>query len=116
MRFTPLGFDEYQKMAAETAIYPGQGEITGLMYAALGLNGEAGEVAEKVKKIIRDDNKIVDAKKRLQLKDELGDVLWYLASAASELGLTLSDVATSNLTKLNKRKEEGTLQGSGDNR
>ena len=103
-----MRFNEYQEEASKTAIYPEQYNI---VYPALGLAGEAGEVAEKVKKHIRDGVLNVD-----DLKKELGDVLWYLAAIASDLGLNLDDVAESNLKKLRSRKERGVISGSGDNR
>ena len=85
-------------------------------YPALGLGGEVGEVLNKVKKIMRDhDGKITDEYREI-LKKELGDVLWYVAALASELGLKLEEVARLNLEKLASRKERGTLGGDGDNR
>ena len=108
-------FDVYQERTQETAMYPGQGTITGLSYTALGL-GEVGEVQGKIKKIIRDDGGIVTDEKRVAIKKELGDVLWYVAQTATELGLSLSDIALVNLDKLNSRKERGVITGSGDDR
>jgi len=93
-----------------------------IAYAALGLAGEAGEVAEKVKKLIRDadQHRNVDGTLTDEFKDalrkELGDVLWYLAAVATEAGLSLSEVAEANIAKLRSRKERGQLQGSGDDR
>ena len=104
-----MTFDEYQKFAKTTAIYPENCKIT---YPTLGLCGEAGEVAEKVKKKIRDDKPLI-------LKDvvkELGDVLWYLSALASDLDVSLEDIAQTNVEKLTSRKERNKLQGSGDNR
>jgi NTP pyrophosphatase (non-canonical NTP hydrolase) len=103
-----MTFDEYQDAARATAIYPANHAIT---YPTLGLCGESGEVAEKVKKLIRDDCYDRDA-----IQKELGDVLWYLSNLASDLGLKLSDVARTNIAKLKDRKERGKLQGSGDTR
>jgi NTP pyrophosphatase (non-canonical NTP hydrolase) len=111
-----LTFDGYSKVADTTAVYPGSGEITGLCYAALGLNGEAGEVAEKVKKLIRDKGGVVDDEFRAQVQKELGDVLWYLNALCKELDLNLEDAAQGNLEKLLSRKARGVLKGSGDNR
>lgn len=103
----------YQLEARSTAIYP---PSTKVIYPALGLAGEAGEVCNKVKKIIRDDGgKLTDDKKE-QLIDEVGDCLWYLANLATDLGVTLEEVARRNLSKLQSRQERGTLTGSGDNR
>lgn len=104
-------FSEYQKKSRATAFYP-----AGLAYPALGLCGEAGEVAEKVKKIIRDSRGVVTPEAKLKLGKELGDVLWYLAQLCTELGLDLQNVAAQNLEKLAARSQAGTLQGSGDDR
>lgn len=86
------------------------------MYPALGLCGEAGEVAENVKKALRDDSGNITHERRLRLRGELGDVLWYLAQLASELGLSLGQVADGNLKKLYSRLKRGKLAGSGDDR
>lgn len=109
-----MDFNHYQAMARTTAIYPNLGD--NLWYPALGLVGEAGEVAEKIKKIYRDSEGIISSKTVEQLSGELGDVLWYIANLASELGLELELVAARNLYKLSERKNRGTLHGSGDNR
>jgi len=103
-----MTLDEYQSQAWITAIYPKEASI---IYPAMGLANEAGEVLGKVKKKIRDG-----AFDREATINELGDVLWYVAVLADDLGVSLSDVAKINLDKLNSRKERGTLQGSGDNR
>ena len=84
------------------------------MYPALGLAGEAGEVADKVKKIIRDNKSLVNEKQ--ELAKELGDVLWYINALARDIGYSLEVIAEMNLEKLESRKERGTLQGNGDNR
>jgi len=109
-----LSLSEYQNQAMRTAIYPQLGEVP--IYPVLGLVGEAGEVAEKVKKIIRDKDGVVGKWDRDNIALELGDVLWYLAAIAKELGYTLEDIAQMNLDKLNDRKDRGALGGSGDNR
>lgn len=101
-------FDAYQDFTDETAIYPKE---QGLEYTALGLASEAGEFAGKVKKMIRDGKHDVDA-----MAAELGDVLWYVARAAAELDIYLSDVAQINVEKLKSRKERNTIGGSGDDR
>lgn len=101
-------FDAYQDFTDETAIYP---EEKGLEYVALGLASEAGEFAGKVKKMIRDNKYDLDA-----MVAELGDVLWYVARAAAELDLHLSDIAQENVEKLKSRMERGKLKGSGDDR
>ena len=104
-----MSFDEYGKQAWDTAIYPDKGN--NLVYPALGLCGETGEVVEKIKKKIRDGIFI-----RAEIVKELGDVLWYLNALAYELGYTLEEVAYINLNKLQSRKDRDQLQGSGDNR
>jgi NTP pyrophosphatase (non-canonical NTP hydrolase) len=86
------------------------------VYPTLGLTGEAGEVAEKIKKVLRDKNGLIDKNTRRELKKELGDVLWYLANLATEIGLSLEEIARANLKKLASRKKRGKLHGSGDNR
>ena len=111
-----MTFNEYQDHAATTAIYPKRGKISGLAYTALGLNGEAGEVAEKIKKALRDNNGVIDEAKTYELAKELGDVLWYVAETASQLGLSLGQIAEINVEKLYSRKDRGQLQGSGDER
>jgi len=104
---------EYQEKAMETAIFPKEHS---LVYPALGLVGEAGEVAEKVKKVIRDNKGEMDCKKREEIAKELGDVLWYLAALSTEIGYELEDIAKINLDKLASRHSRGVLKGSGDNR
>jgi NTP pyrophosphatase (non-canonical NTP hydrolase) len=109
----------YQRAAERTAVYPGGGDIgnyTGLAYVALGLTGEAGEIANKVKKIARDFGGTITANARAQLADELGDVLWYVAQLATQLGVDLDAIAAGNLAKLVDRHARGVLHGSGDNR
>lgn len=107
-----MHFDEYQELAMETAIYPDKGR--NFIYPVLGLCGEAGEVAEKVKKVIRDHNGRLSKDTIDAIKRELSDCCWYLAAIATELGLSLDDVAQGNLAKLKDRKERGVLGGSGD--
>lgn len=115
--------DGYQDKANLTAIYPNQYTFSGLVYCSLKLNGEAGEVAEKVGKLMR-DNRLrptdtlleIPGDKRDALAFELGDCLWYIANIANELGYALSEIADMNLEKLQKKQEKGTLSGSGDNR
>jgi NTP pyrophosphatase (non-canonical NTP hydrolase) len=107
-------FDLYQDKADETAIYPNKGD--NLYYPALGLAGEAGEVCEKVKKIMRDKGGVLSEADAIELSKELGDVLWYLSALACEINVALSTIAEENVEKLHSRKERGMLQGSGDNR
>lgn len=108
-------FFQYQHSAAVTAKYPTDG-LNGLLYTALGLASEAGEVAGKVKKILRDDNGELSEQKKLELVDELGDVLWYCAQLSSEIGESLEYVARRNIHKLQDRNNRGVIGGSGDNR
>lgn len=105
--------DTYQQQATATAIYGAGNRIN---YPILGLVGEAGELANKYKKVLRDNNGGLTEEKRQALIDELGDVLWYCAALANDLDTTLSDVASRNILKLRSRAERGTIQGSGDNR
>ena len=107
-------FADYQTRSRATAVYPGAGD--NLLYPTLGLCGEAGEVAEKVKKMVRDDGGVLSEERRAALAKELGDVLWYAAQLATEAGLELDAIAEANLAKLLSRKERGVLQGSGDDR
>jgi NTP pyrophosphatase (non-canonical NTP hydrolase) len=104
---------DYQRLSRRTAQYPREARLS---YPALGLAGEAGEVAEHVKKVIRDDEDRVSAPRRAALAKELGDVLWYLAALACELGLDLDEIAEANLEKLRSRQRRGALTGSGDDR
>lgn len=109
-----MNFEEYQRKSRETALYPNAGK--NFVYPTLGLAGEAGEVADKLKKTIRDDDGVLTEEKRREVGKELGDVLWYAAQIASELDLSLDEVAQQNLDKLFSRKERGVISGSGDNR
>jgi NTP pyrophosphatase (non-canonical NTP hydrolase) len=128
-------FNQYQENAEETAIYPGKGwfqstpnaysedlrrnvanphDMIGLSYLAMGLSGEAGEVAGKIKKALRDGH---DRRTVIEgVGAELGDVIWYISEIATELGLSLEEVAVGNMEKLADRKQRGVLQGSGDER
>ncbi len=108
-----MEFSEYQRLSRRTAEYPRAAWLT---YPALGLAGEAGEVAEHAKKVIRDDDGVVSDERRGAMRKELGDVLWYVAQLASELGLELEDIAAANLEKLLSRQRRGVLSGSGDER
>lgn len=102
-------FNEYQKFVNRMKVYPKEQE---LVYPALKLCGEAGEVAEKIGKSLRGDKELNNE----DLVKELGDVLWYIAALADDLGYTLDDVAALNVSKLMSRKERGVLKGDGDNR
>jgi NTP pyrophosphatase (non-canonical NTP hydrolase) len=105
---------QYQELSRRTATYPGAGD--NIVYPTLGLAGEAGEVAEKVKKLLRDDGGVLSDERRAALAAELGDVLWYVAQVATEAGLDLEEVAQGNLDKLLSRQQRGVLSGSGDHR
>jgi NTP pyrophosphatase (non-canonical NTP hydrolase) len=109
-----ITFEEYQEEASKTAVYPSIGD--NLYYPALGLAGEAGEVCEKIKKIMRDDGGEVSIEKAADLVKEIGDVLWYVAALCEELDICMGTAAAINLAKLKARQEKGTLKGSGDNR
>ena len=109
-----LDFHNYQLRARDTALYPAVGRNP--IYPTLGLCGEAGEVADKVKKVIRDRGGSFDAEVIEALKLELGDVLWYVTQLASELGLELDAIATANLDKLASRVARNVISGDGDQR
>lgn len=117
-----MNFNNYQEIIKKTAIFPKE---IGIAYCALGLTGEAGEVADKIKKLFRDrELNSLDATGRMILIDEvrydiakeLGDVLWYITALANEFDLSLEEIAQMNYNKLIKRRETNTLHGSGDNR
>ncbi len=110
-----MELNEYQKQALKTAIYPEKYKV---IYSALGLGNEAGEVMGKIKKWLRgDDGEGEMSKERVEaLKGELGDVLWYLAVLANDLGLELNEIAQANVLKLQSRQEKGNLKGDGDTR
>ena len=105
--------DMYQQVAKQTAIYPREQAI---IYPTLGLTGEAGEVANKVKKIIRDDGNKINKGLVQEISAEIGDCLWYISVLADDIGIKLSDIANANLIKLANRKKKGTIHGSGDTR
>lgn len=108
-----MNLNDYQQSALKTALYPRQYAI---VYPALGLNGEAGEVADKVKKVIRDNDGDFSPERREQIALELGDVLWYVATMAHDLGYSLDEIADMNIKKLADRVRRNKLSGSGDNR
>src|SRR5512147_1679210 len=109
-----MNFNDYQTKSRKTAGYPAIGHP--VIYPTLGLVNEAGEVAGKVKKVFRDKDGQISTETREALKAELGDVLWYLAQVSTELGLSLDEVAESNIVKLYDRLERGVIKGDGDNR
>lgn len=106
----------YEEIVMSTAIYPdaGQQNATAISYVTLGLLGEAGEIANKFKKVLRGDIPLDEGKSALV--DELGDVLWYLTRLAAELGVSLDELQDANAAKLLSRKERGVIRGSGDTR
>jgi NTP pyrophosphatase (non-canonical NTP hydrolase) len=110
-----MTFDEYQKRALTTVISSSDAFKDSLHWV-LGINGEAGEIAEKVKKIIRDKDGKLSQQDKAELAKEIGDVLWYLAVFAHDLGFSFDAVAHDNLDKLQSRKARGVLGGAGDNR
>lgn len=112
--------DEYQLLASQTAIYPHElpenFEYTGLIYAAMGAAGEAGEMLNKLKKwLLRDSHELTEEQTKM-LEAEVGDLFWYVAALATELGVDLSSIAEKNIEKLFSRKERNVLGGSGDKR
>lgn len=109
-----MTFREYQLKMKETAVYPEKG--SNFIYPALGMMGEAGEVAEKIKKIWRDNDKKISPEAKEEIKKEIGDVLWYLSQLSEELGLDFEEVAEANVAKIYSRLDRNCLGGSGDNR
>ena len=109
-----MDFHTYQQRSRATACYPDAGANP--IYPTLGLCGEAGEVADKVKKVLRDQGGEFSAEVIAALQLELGDVLWYVAQLATELGLELDQVAEANLDKLASRSARNVISGSGDSR
>jgi NTP pyrophosphatase (non-canonical NTP hydrolase) len=109
-----MNFSDYQIKSRKTAGYSAIGQP--VIYPTLGLVNEAGEVAGKIKKVFRDKDGQASEETREALKAELGDVLWYTAQVATELDLSLDDIAESNIAKLYDRLERGKIRGEGDNR
>lgn len=109
-----MDLNKYQTEALKTAVYPNMG--SNFPYPALGLAGEAGEVADKLKKVIRDNDGVLTDPVRDAVAKEIGDVMWYVAVLAYELDYDLETIAQNNLAKLASRQERGVLTGSGDNR
>ena len=110
-----MNFIEYQENAKKTAIYSGALNKD-YAYLMLGMVGETGELADKIKKILRDKNGTISEQDKIELKKELGDVLWYFANLATELNISMEDIAKSNIEKVLSRKERNVLHGDGDNR
>lgn len=115
-----LTLDDYQKFASKTAIYKGRGDVQGLNYVCLKLNGEAGEIAELMGKHFRDDADTffdnITPQRRMRMIKEAGDALWYVSQLAHELGVTFGELALENIYKLQSRKDRGVLGGEGSER
>lgn len=111
-----MDFNEYQDKCRKTAFYAHADEGLKVLYPTLGLTGESGEVAEKVKKLYRDKNGKIDDEFITNIKKELGDVMWYIAALCSDLNLRMEDAAKENIEKLLDRKSRGVLHGDGDDR
>lgn len=109
-----MDFKDYQDRAKKTADYPDIGN--NFVFPTLGLIGESGEVAEKIKKVIRDDGGKISEEKKLEIKKELGDVLWYISQLACELNFDLNNIAEENIKKIYSRLERNKIRGQGDNR
>ena len=108
-----MEFNDYQTRAMKNKVY-GYGDK--IIYPALGLGNEVGEVQGKIKKVLRDNEGIFNLENRKPIADEIGDVLWYIAALAEDLGFTLDEIAEINITKLEDRRARGVIQGSGDQR
>lgn len=108
-----ITFMDYQSRTHATAVYP---KDISLLYLTLGLAGEAGEVANKIKKIYRDADGIVHSERKKDLANEIGDCLWYLSELCNVLNLDFGEVAKDNILKLRRRYEQGTIKGEGENR
>jgi len=107
--------NRYQKLAFTTAVYPRAG--TGNYdYPLKGLVEEVGEIAGHLKRVERDDASVITTTRLLQIEHEMGDVLWYLAALATELGLSLSEISAENLVKVASRKERNAIHGEGSER
>lgn len=104
-----MNFQDYQKIIETFAVYPRDNELIAISYLALGLNGEAGEVADEVKKAIRNDGHI-SAARRAKILDEIGDVLWYITRLAIEFDTPLNEIAQANIDKLEKRRQANELK------
>lgn len=111
MRGVSLNLDEFQDQCGNTVVYPNAG--ANYIYPVLGLVSESGEVADRVKRIERDDHGVVTEEKRREIAGELGDVLWYVAQVASEFKLSLDEIAAQNIAKLAGRQQRDTLHGFG---
>ena len=109
-----MTLNEYQELAIVSAVK--MKPFDAIIYRTLGLTGEAGEVAEKLKRIIREKNSLISDDDKVEIAKELGDVLWYTQGLAHALGFTLEEIGQMNIQKLTDRKKRGVIKGSGDNR
>lgn len=114
----PISLQDAMRFTTRTAQYPfaGSGQVQALMYVGLGLNGEAGEVADEIKKVARDDGGMATEARRMRIFKELGDVMWYWLRACDELGFDPNEVVRANQTKLTERHAHGTIKGDGEDR
>ena len=108
-----LDFKEYEKVAMSTKVGWNNNEI---LYPLIGMCGETGEVADKIKKVLRDKNGDFSEDDRIEILKEIGDTLWYMTALCHDLGYSLEDAANINLSKIVKRRAENTIHGEGDNR
>ena len=104
-----MNFEDYQEIIETFAVYPRDNELAAVSYLALGLNGEAGEVADEVKKAIRNDG-LISSERRAKILGEIGDVLWYITRLAIEFDTPLEEIAQANIDKLEKRRQIGGLK------
>lgn len=111
-----MDLNDYQQRASKTATFDPNDAVYSLMYLSMGLAGESGEVIEKLKKVVRNDDGVMSEEKRIEIVRELGDVLWYLSQFARVLNVPFSDVAEANIKKLSDRAERGVIESEGDNR
>ncbi|RJQ33957.1 hypothetical protein C4568_03425 [Candidatus Parcubacteria bacterium] len=111
-----MNFDEYQKLASRTATFSGKQAEIPLVYVALGLAGESGELIEKIKKVMRNDNGEISEEKREEIKREIGDVLWYLSQISRLCDIPFDDAAVTNIEKLADRAKRGVIKSEGDTR
>ncbi|HOA18528.1 MAG TPA: nucleoside triphosphate pyrophosphohydrolase family protein [bacterium] len=109
-----MNFREYQKKSRETAVYQNLGK--NYIYPLLGLAGETGEVVEKFKKLLRNNDGVIDKEFIESIKKELGDVLWYISQISTELDIELDDIAETNIKKLKSRMERNVIKSYGDDR
>lgn len=108
-----MELNKYQQLVETTRIYP---EDMKIVYPCLGLSGEVGEVCDRIKKIYRDKEGVFSYYDKQEIAKEMGDVLWYLASLATDLDLNMNDIAFTNTQKILNRKQNGKISGNGDNR